>query len=128
MPNPVAHFEITGKDGDKTKQFFADLFGWTIDSSNPMNYGLVDPGRTTGPGGGPMGIGGGISQAMQGQEGYITVYVEVEDVEAALAKAESLGGTRTFGPETIMPGVTIGLFAEPEGKPVGLLQAPPKDA
>ena len=119
MANSVAHFEITGKDGEKTKQFFADLFGWTIDSTNPMNYGLVDPGATSNG----RGIAGGISGTMQGQDGYITVYIEVEDVEASLVKAESLGGTRMFGPETIMEGVTIGLFAEPEGKPVGLLQA-----
>jgi len=117
MANPVVHFEITGKDGDKTKQFFADLFGWSIDSNNPMNYGLVDPGQDADG----RGIGGGISGSMEGQPGYVTVYVEVDDVEAALAKAESLGASRMFGPETIMPGLTIGIFAEPEGKPVGVL-------
>jgi predicted enzyme related to lactoylglutathione lyase len=117
MANPVVHFEIIGKDGDKTKQFFAELFGWGIDSDNPMNYGLVDPGKD--PDG--RGIAGGIAGAMEGQEGYVTVYVEVDDVEAAMAKAESLGAGRIFGPETIMPGLTIGIFAEPEGKPVGVL-------
>jgi uncharacterized protein len=117
MANPVVHFEIIGKDGDATKQFFADMFGWSIDSNNPMNYGLVDPGAN----GEGRGIAGGISGAMAGQDGYVTVYVQVDDVEAALAKAESLGGTRVFGPETIMEGLTIGIFAEPEGKPVGVL-------
>jgi predicted enzyme related to lactoylglutathione lyase len=117
MANPVVHFEIIGKDGDATKQFFADLFGWSIDSNNPMNYGLVDPGAN----GEGRGIAGGISGAMAGQDGYVTVYVQVDDVEAALAKAESLGATRMFGPETIMEGLTIGIFAEPEGKPVGVL-------
>jgi predicted enzyme related to lactoylglutathione lyase len=117
MPNPVVHFEIIGKDGDKTKQFFTDLFGWTIDSNNPMNYGLVDPGVNADG----RGIAGGIAGAQPGQEGYVTVYVEVDDVEAALAKAESLGATRIFGPETIMEGLTIGIFAEPEGKPIGVL-------
>jgi predicted enzyme related to lactoylglutathione lyase len=120
MPNPVAHFEIVGKDGDKTKQFFADLFGWSIDSSNPMSYGLVDPGKTADG----RGIAGGIAGAMEGTDGYVTVYVEVPDVEASLAQAEQLGGSRLFGPETIMEGVTIGLFAEPEGKTIGVLQAP----
>ena len=117
MANPVVHFEIIGKDGDKTKRFFADLFGWSIDSDNPMNYGLVDPGVD--PDG--RGIGGGIAGGMPGQEGYVTIYVEVDDVEATLIKAESLGATRVFGPEPIMDGLTIGIFAEPEGKPVGVL-------
>jgi predicted enzyme related to lactoylglutathione lyase len=117
MANPVVHFEIIGKDGEKTKQFFADLFGWSINSDNPMNYGLVDPGLNDES----RGVAGGIGGAMGGSEGYVTVYVQVDDVETALAKAESLGGTRVFGPETIMGGLTIGLFTEPEGKTIGVL-------
>jgi predicted enzyme related to lactoylglutathione lyase len=122
MANPVVHFEIIGKDGEKTKQFFSDLFGWSINSDNPMNYGLVDPGLN----GENRGIAGGFGGAMQGQEGHVTVYVEVDDVEAALAKAESLGGKRQFGPETIMGGLTLGLFTEPEGKTIGVLHGAPE--
>lgn len=42
-------------------------------------------------------------------------------MEAALAKAESLGGTRTVGPETIMEGVELG-FTDPEGHLVGVVR------
>ena len=42
-------------------------------------------------------------------------------MEAALAKAESLGGTRTVGPETIMEGVERGNFTDPEGHLVGVV-------
>ena len=42
-------------------------------------------------------------------------------MEAALAKAESLGGTRTVGPETIMEGVELGHFTDPEGHLVGVV-------
>jgi hypothetical protein len=34
---------------------------------------------------------------------------------AALAKAESLGGTRVMGPEQIMETVELGQFTDPEG-------------
>jgi predicted enzyme related to lactoylglutathione lyase len=122
MANPVVHFEIIGKDGDTTKRFFADLFGWTINSDNPMNYGLTDPGENEIG----RGIAGGLGGAMQGSEGYVTVYVQVDDVETALQKAESLGGTRVFGPETIMGGLTLGLFNEPEGKTIGVLHGAPE--
>jgi predicted enzyme related to lactoylglutathione lyase len=47
-------------------------------------------------------------------------YVGVDDVEAALAKAESLGGSRVFGPMEVPDGPTIGHFADPEGNVVGL--------
>lgn len=43
-------------------------------------------------------------------------------MEAALAKAESLGGTRTVGPETIMEGVELGHFPDPEGHLVGVVR------
>jgi predicted enzyme related to lactoylglutathione lyase len=43
------------------------------------------------------------------------------DVEAALAKAESLGGTRVMGPEKVMESIEIGLFHDPEGHLVGVV-------
>ena len=39
------------------------------------------------------GIGGGIGGAPEGYPGHVTFYVQVPDVEAALAQAESLGGS-----------------------------------
>src|SRR4051812_38369965 len=111
MPNPVVHFEIIGQDGDKTRQFFGELFGWSIDADNPMKYGLVDPGN----GSQDRGIGGGVAGAMEGTPAHVTVYVEVADINATLAKAEELGGRKLFGPETIMEGVTLAQFADPDG-------------
>jgi uncharacterized protein len=48
----------------------------------------------------------------------------VPDVEAALAKAESMGGTRLFGPDKV-PGtdVELGQFSDPEGHLIGLTKA-----
>jgi predicted enzyme related to lactoylglutathione lyase len=47
--------------------------------------------------------------------------VEVPDVEVALAKAESLGGSRVMGPETIMGRMVLGQFTDPEGHLIGLV-------
>jgi predicted enzyme related to lactoylglutathione lyase len=41
MADRVVHFEVTGPDGEALKRFYASIFGWSIDSSNPMSYGLV---------------------------------------------------------------------------------------
>jgi uncharacterized protein len=43
-------------------------------------------------------------------------------VEAALAKAESLGGSRVMGPDKVMEGLEIGLFNDPEGHLVGVVK------
>jgi uncharacterized protein len=120
MGQPVVHFEILGKDVDKLKSYYSDLFGWEINSDNPINYGIVQrEGNVSGDG---IGIGGGLGAAPEGYPGHVTFYIEVPDVEAALAKAESLGGSRMMGPEKVMDGVEIGLFNDPEGHMVGVVK------
>ena len=49
----------------------------------------------------------------------------VPDIEAALQKAESLGGTRVMGPEKVMDQVELGQFKDPEGNLIGLGPRPP---
>jgi predicted enzyme related to lactoylglutathione lyase len=120
MGQPVVHFEVVGKDGEKLKSYYSELFGWEIDSGNPMNYGMVTrDGNVNGAG---VGIGGGVSGGPDGYEGHVTFYVEVPDVEEALAKAESLGGTRIFGPAEVMEGLTLGQFKDPEDHVIGLVK------
>jgi len=119
MGQPVVHFEIIATDGDKAMSYYSELFGWEIDSNNPMNYGSIQRDGNTNPDG--VGIGGGIGTAPEGYDGHVTFYVEVPDVEAALAKAESLGGTRMMGPDEVMEGLVIGLFTDPEGRVVGVV-------
>lgn len=123
MGQPVVHFEVIGKDGEKLQRFYADLFDWQIDADNPLGYGTVArEGNRNADG---VGIGGGIASAPSpGYEGHVTFYVEVPDVEAALAKAASLGGTRVFGPAPV-PGteIELGQFTDPEGHLIGLTKA-----
>jgi predicted enzyme related to lactoylglutathione lyase len=121
MGQPVVHFEVIGKDGEKLQSYYADLFGWEIDSDNPMKYGIVQRDGNTNADG--VGIGGGVGAGPEGYAGHVTFYVEVPDVEAALAKAESLGGMRIMGPEQIMDGVELGQFADPEGHVVGVVKS-----
>jgi len=119
MGQPVVHFEVIGKDGDKLKGYYSELFGWEIDSSNPMGYGIVPREGNLSPEG--FGIGGGVAGGPEGYEGHVTFYVGVPDVEEALQKAESLGGTRVMGPETIMGDMVLGQFTDPEGHLIGLV-------
>jgi len=121
MGQPVVHFEVIGRDAKKLQSYYADLFGWEIDSDNPLNYGSVQRDGNVNADG--VGIGGGIGAGPEGYSGHVTFYVEVPDVEAALAKAETLGGSRTMGPEQVTEGVEIGLFKDPEGHTVGVVKS-----
>jgi predicted enzyme related to lactoylglutathione lyase len=119
MGYPVVHFEITGTDGEKLQSYYAELFGWDINANNEMKYGTIDREGNTDDNG--VGIGGGIATGPNGYPGHVTFYVAVPDVEEALAKAESLGGTRMMGPEEVMASLTIGLFTDPEGHVIGVM-------
>ena len=124
MGQPVIHFEILGKDADRTQGYYSELFGWKVEPlpfENPTQYGIVE--RDANTNGEGAGIGGGIGKAPDGYDGHVTFYVEVPDVESALAKAENLGGTRMMGPDQVPGGPVIGLFRDPDGLPVGVVQA-----
>jgi uncharacterized protein len=121
MGQPVVHFEIVGQDAERLQSYYAELFGWSIDANNPMKYGIVAREENVNSDG--VGIGGGVGPGPEGYAGHVTFYVEVPDVEASLAQAESLGGTRMMGPDEVMEGLVIGLFNDPEGHVIGLIQS-----
>jgi uncharacterized protein len=121
MGQPVVHFEIIGKDAEQLQSYYSELFGWQFQSDNPMNYGVVARDGNTGADG--VGIGGGVGGGPEGYDGHVTFYVGVPDVEAALAKAESLGGSRMMGPDEVMEGLVIGLFNDPEGHLIGVVHS-----
>ena len=123
MAQPIVHFEIIGKNPEKLRGYFGELFGWEYDTSSPVaeevsepaNYGFVNRATTSDGTGIPGGVGGGI-----GYDRHVIFYIGVPDVEAALQKAESLGGTRRMGPERAPTGLVVGHFADPEGNVVGV--------
>jgi predicted enzyme related to lactoylglutathione lyase len=122
MGQPVVHFEVVGKDGDKLRSYYSELFGWEFgDTMGPTNYATTPRDGNTNADG--VGIGGGVGTGPEGYDGHVTFYVEVDDVEASLQKAESLGGTRMMGPDKI-PGmeIEIALFTDPEGHVIGLVK------
>ena len=123
MGQPVVHFEIIGKDPRKLRGYYGALFGWEFDTSSPVaeevsepaNYGFVDHDTTSDGTGIPGGVGGGT-----GYQGHVIFYVGVPDVEAALRKAETLGGTRLMGPARAPTGLVVGHFTDPEGNLIGV--------
>jgi predicted enzyme related to lactoylglutathione lyase len=120
MTHPVMWFEVLGTDGGKLRRFYGDLFGWTFDVLPQVNYGVVKTGDA-------RGIMGGVGQTFPGTRPWVTFYTETPDVTASLAKAEALGG-RVIMPRTALPDVILGVFEDPEGHVLGLVEAKPAAA
>jgi predicted enzyme related to lactoylglutathione lyase len=114
MAQPVVHFEIVAPDGEKLQKFYAQAFDWKVDADNPHNYGMVAAADD-------RSIGGGIS-AGQGDESYVTVYIEVDDLQAALDKVKDEGGDVVMEPMEIPGAVTMAQFKDPAGNLIGLVK------
>jgi predicted enzyme related to lactoylglutathione lyase len=105
---PVDWFEILGSDAARTQAFYSELFGWTANTAPEFpGYALVDG----------AGIGGGLGSSEEAR--WVTAYAKVPDVEAVLAKAESLGGRRFYGPNQVGDHMQTGAFADPAGNAFG---------
>jgi predicted enzyme related to lactoylglutathione lyase len=113
MGNPVVHFEVIGKDRDALTSFYTGLFGWKTQEVPDAPYTLVEAEEG--------GIGGGIGASPPAPSPHVTFYAHVDDLEAALSKAESLGGKRLTEPMDIPNGGQIAHFADPEGQVIGIV-------
>ncbi|MDE2846485.1 MAG: VOC family protein [Gemmatimonadota bacterium] len=111
MANPVVHFEIGCKNREETQTFYAGLFGWNMESHEHAS--MIDTGDEE-------GITGHISALGHEPHNYTLVYVQVDDLDAYVAKAEELGGA-SIVPPTEVPGMGhFAWIADNEGTCVGL--------
>ena len=118
MANPVMHFELVARNPDKLKDFYARLFGWRREEFPDMGYAMLhtDSGQ---------GIGGGVGGADNSLTPGLAVYVQVPDVEKAMAKARELGATKVLQEPNDIPGIgRFAVFSDPEGNRIGLWKLP----
>ena len=111
MGQPVVHFEIGTRNSEQSKSFYAALFGWGIESHGASH--MISTGS-------PEGIQGNIAAPEQEPKSYVTFYVQVPDIEAALGKVIALGGT-VLVPATEVPDMgQFAWFADLDGNAIGL--------
>lgn len=111
--HPIVHIEISANDPNAAGRFYAELFGWKIQRDEAMDYVMFD--AEPGPGGGLLKVDDEMCKP-----GDIFLYVATDDIEASLAKAESLGG-KTLVPKSEIPNTGwFAIFADPTGNRIGL--------
>ena len=114
MGLPVVHFEIHGTNATEITTFYSEVFEWTVNADNPMNYGLVETNEEG------KGIAGGICSSEMAPT--VLVYIQVDDPQGYLDKVEAAGG-QTILPVTEIPGaITMAIFEDPAGNKIGLVK------
>ena len=80
----IVHFEIPADDTARAKQFWGALFDVEFQTyEGPIEYHMFQNDDQT---------GGGLYPRQEGEKGLIT-YFGVDDIDAARAKVQELGGT-----------------------------------
>lgn len=109
---PVVHWEMRAKEPEVLRSFYGQLFNWEIGDGPIMRI----PAGTGGPQPGPAG------HLQQGDRAGVTLYIQVRDLRASMAKAAELGGTVVTDPFDVPGGPTLAGITDPEGNPVMLVQ------
>ncbi len=114
--NRVCYWEINGTVGKKLADFYTGLFDWQYDSESGSDYYYLHSG---GEGG---NINGGVFTGKGKLPHHLTIYVDVDDVDAYYAKALGMGATRAQDPFDVPNVGRLGFFRDPDGHIIGLIQ------
>ena len=116
MGSPVMHFDIGCRDLGRSCAFYSAVFGWTTSPMGPLSS-RFDTGS-------PRGIAGHTTALGHEPHQYVLVYMEVDDIDAVLAKIETEGGAIVI-PKTAVPtGGWFAWFTDPSGNTLGLWTPP----
>lgn len=117
MPNPVTRFQIASDRPAQLAAFYKAAFGWTTAARPDAGYTALH--TNTG------GLAGGIAHVPEGAAAGVALYVESDDLDLTLAKIEGSGGRRLTPVAALEPLGIVAMFADPEGHPMGLVEAVP---
>jgi predicted enzyme related to lactoylglutathione lyase len=113
IKHEIVHWEIQAQNPALLHEFYGEALGWDIDVNNEMKYGMVASG-------GPSGINGGIGGS-PAPGSRVLVYAQVASIPAILERVEALGG-KVVMPRTDIGFVVMGLYQDPEGNVMGLIE------
>jgi predicted enzyme related to lactoylglutathione lyase len=125
----VVHFEIPTDNLDRAKAFYAEVFGWKLDTMQ-MPGGGDYTGATTTPVDETMtptepgSINGALVNREEGNSAPV-ITIDVEDIDTALQQISAAGGS-TVTPRTAIPGMgAFAYFKDSEGNITGLWESAP---
>lgn len=124
MPHPIVHLDIPAKDPRAAAEFYSRLFDWKIHHDETSNYTMFQP--ESGPGGGfmPSTAAAPSTTTSNDVSGNVIFYVDTDDIDATLARAEELGAKTVVGKTDIGPNGWWAAFQDPSGNNIGLYTGP----
>lgn len=110
MPAPIVYFDIAGPADAHQDRFYETVFGWTAGPGGVISVPVSGP---------------RLSGTLRTDPAAKVIYIGVPDVAAALAQVVENGGA-VVAPRFEVPGVVVlGLFTDPAGNHMGLVELDP---
>jgi uncharacterized protein len=127
MTGKVVHFEVPADNVERARKFYQSTFNWTILPMPEMEYTIVGtgPGNAEGMPTEPGYIGGGIAKRGSNVS-HPVITIQVDDIDAALAKIQRHGGSTLSPKAAIGPMGFVAYFMDSEGNTMGLWQLAPE--
>jgi hypothetical protein len=120
MANTITWFESATTDVPASAKFYGDLFGWPIVRDEAMDYTM------TGFEQGETGMGfAKVDEAQGVMPGSILVYVDVDDIDAIIARAKELNAAIYLDKMEIPTVGWMAIFGDPGGNRIGVMQRMP---
>lgn len=119
----AVHFEIHASNPQALIAFYTTLFGWRFNKWDGGDYWMIHTGPNDQPGidGGLMPRRGDPPAAMAAVNAFV-ITVDVDDVDACVARARSAGGSVAL-PKMAVPGIGwLAYLKDPDGNIFGAMQ------
>ncbi|MCU1572713.1 MAG: glyoxalase [Micrococcaceae bacterium] len=123
MSGAIVHFEIPADDRERAANFYRSAFGWKISAMQGMDYDMLQTTETSDQGmpKEPGAINGGMLQRTERFPSPV-ITVDVDDIDAALAKVKEFGGSVVEAKQPIAEMGFTAYFRDSEGNLLGLWQ------
>ena len=123
MSGRVVHFEIPFDDAERAHAFYREIFGWQLNAVPGMSYTLASTGPTGDQGASEPGyINGGLLRRQNPNDTPVVV-IDVDDIDATLARIEEHGGQTLLGRQAVGEMGWAAYFKDVEGNAMGLWQS-----
>lgn len=118
MANTICHVEIETTDMERAQTFYGGLFDWNFRAftDDMVVFGTGD-----------QHLGGFTKVEKVSAGSSPSIWIEVDDLEASLAKAESLGGRIISGKAPVPHVGWSGQVADLDGTSIGMVEFEKKD-
>ena len=113
--HPIVWWELASHDSDSSVAFFKKVFDWPLEFNDRLGFHVM-------PGMGEDAPGGGIFTLKKAKLPFLTLFIQVDDVDAKAKEVEQAGGFIVEAPFDISERSRICLFNEPSGVKFAMIQ------